>query len=103
MTTDKKPAAPPTHLRVRATAVGFYAGQRVKEGMTFTLARPKDFSAKWMVDVDATTPDDLAAKTHVKPPVGQARQRTSVDLTNSLAAPAPSWAAPAPPSSDSVI
>jgi hypothetical protein len=64
MSTTAKPAAP--RQRVRAKHDGFYNGNRVREGKTFTLLKPEDFSAKWMVRVDDSTPDDLAAQTQPK-------------------------------------
>jgi len=34
---------------VTATARGFYGGNRIRIGQSFTLERPEDFSPKWMV------------------------------------------------------
>ena len=49
-------------LRVRATRLGFYRGNRVKPGMTFTLGRESDFAENWMSRVNGTVPDQLAEK-----------------------------------------
>jgi hypothetical protein len=54
--------APRKHLRVRATREGFYSSNRIRVGTTFTLVRDADFSAKWMEDVDPSTPDAFAAR-----------------------------------------
>lgn len=51
-------------LRVRATKFGFYGNYPRPEGKVFTLTDPKHFSAKWMVQVDPSTPDDYA---HIVP------------------------------------
>ena len=51
-------------LRVRATRpFGFYNSILVPVGKTFTLNKAEDFAAEWMVRVDASTPDDMAAVT----------------------------------------
>jgi hypothetical protein len=76
MATDNK--AKRLHERVRATRLGFFKGQRIKPGMTFTLDADKQFSAKWMVDVPKDTADTLAAMTH---PIQRAGlKRTSRDI-----------------------
>jgi len=35
-------------MKVKATAMGFYRGNRIRPGQVFTLADDKHFSAKWM-------------------------------------------------------
>ena len=93
MSNEKKAPAAPTaeraHTRVQCIAIGggFYAGNRIRYGMTFTLAADKDFSATWMRDVSEATPDQFAAR-HA--PIGERRgnKRTSRDIPK-LTAPAP--------------
>ena len=60
-----KGAAAPAPVRVRAKRDGFYNGQRVRVGKTFTLKRVEDLGA-WMERIDPATPDDLAAATQPK-------------------------------------
>jgi hypothetical protein len=63
--TSNKPAADrPFRKRVRATRDGFFAGQRVPVGRTFTITSEKQFSSNWMEEVDPSAPDELAAITH---------------------------------------
>ena len=47
---------------VRATRVGFYRSQRIRQGVTFTLLDEGHFAAHWMERVDPSTPDDIATR-----------------------------------------
>lgn len=43
--------------RVRAIALGFHDNKRRREGNVFTIANAGEFSPKWMVYVDQSTPE----------------------------------------------
>lgn len=89
MSKDQKAAPAPAPLRVRATRDGFYAAQRIRKGMTFTLAQPEDYSDRWMDVCDASVPDDLAALMGAPRPQATPK-RTSVSIGNErMAAPLP--------------
>lgn len=47
----------PNPRRVRAIALGFHDQKRRREGNVFTIANAGEFSAKWMVYVDPSTPE----------------------------------------------
>lgn len=72
--TALKHQKPPTStgILVRAKFKGFYGGQRIRAGGTFTLEKPGDFSAKWMERVSG----EAAAKTASAPP---ATERSAKD------------------------
>lgn len=60
---DDAPSATPAsgHVRVRATAQGFYNGSRIREGAEFTVD-PKAFTKwpRWMERLDNETPAKAA-------------------------------------------
>jgi len=56
-----KPATAQTTsgIKVRATQTGYYDHARRREGDVFLIASARDFSEKWMEDVDPRTPERL--------------------------------------------
>jgi hypothetical protein len=56
-----RPAAQAQPQRVRATRMGYYDHARRREGDVFTIASPREFSAKWMEPVHAATPERLTS------------------------------------------
>lgn len=62
--------------RVRATQRGYYLDLIRRPGDVFDLALPSDFSSRWMVDVDRTTPlQSSSAQSAIDAEVGQANLR----------------------------
>lgn len=57
----------PTRIVVRATAMNFYGGVRVRAGQTFTLTDPTHFNPKTMTYADPATPDDIASAREASP------------------------------------
>jgi hypothetical protein len=53
-------------ILVRATQVGFYGGNRVRVGRTFTVLE-REFSQKWMELAAPSASDDLAAARAASP------------------------------------
>lgn len=51
----------PTRIKVRATRQGYYDHIRRHDGDVFYIAKAEDFSEKWMVRVDARTPERVTS------------------------------------------
>jgi hypothetical protein len=51
--------APGGGIRVQATQLGYYDDKRRRIGDVFTIGSMKEFSHKWMVIVDPSTPERI--------------------------------------------
>lgn len=77
--------APPVwRLKVRALQVGYYEHIRRRVGDVFSIERPQDFSAVWMQEVGASTPERITTGTQA---LRQMHDETMRDRAPSLITP----------------
>ena len=58
---EKKSRPASARIKVRTVKPGFYNNERKRVGDVFVLNKEKDFSEKWMVRVDASTPTNRSS------------------------------------------